>query len=288
VAGFKLYLAETTGNLLLPTRALPLALAAIERTGKPVSLHCEDQALIEQARARLQDRTDPLVHYEVRTPESEVASVKSVLPLLRGMRANICHLSTRGALALIESQKRNGQQLACEVTPHHLFSTRDAVSQQGNYLKSNPPLRSEEDRQALLAALKAGRIDFLATDHAPHTPEEKERGVWQAPSGVPGLDTYGNFLAWLIVTQELHPTVATQVTSANPARFLGLTDRGGIVAGQRADFAILDVHHPERVSREHLYTKCGWSPFEGMTFPGRVRWTIHKGRILQDDFEMHV
>jgi dihydroorotase len=286
VVGYKVYLAETTGNLRLPLEQLPSALAAIETLRKPVSLHCENQALIDARRRELQGRSEPDLHCDVRPPEAEVQSVRHVIAQLRGGAANICHLSTADGLELVEAARRTGRHIFCEVTPHHLFYTREAMHQRGHFLKVNPPLRTDAHRHALLEGLKRGQIDFLASDHAPHTTDEKQRESGSAPSGVPGLDDYGHIVAWLLVTEGVSPMTVLDLCSGNPARFLGLDDRGRIAVGTRADLTIVDIHHPETVQAEHLYTKCGWSPFDGVTFPGGVRWTVHQGRVLLEDYRL--
>jgi dihydroorotase len=143
-------------------------------------------------------------------------------------------------------------------------------------------LRTEGNRQRLLTAFKEGRIDFLATDHAPHTKEEKARDIFDAPAGVPNLDTYGNFVSWLIVRCDVHPTLISRVCAYNPALFLGLNDRGRIEVGKKANLTILDLQKRVKISSEHLYTKCGWSPFEGYEFPGSVRHTILNGTVVTE------
>ena len=124
-------------------------------------------------------------------------------------------------------------------------------------------------------------MDFLVTDHAPHLLEEKMSG--DPPSGVPGLDNYGNVVAWLITEQDMSPSRLARATSGNQAGFFGLKDRGELARGKVADIAVVDLKLKERVTAEGLRTKCGWSPYEGIKFRGRVRWTIKDGTVLLDD-----
>ncbi len=285
VVAYKIYLAKT-GGLHISEEALPNALEAVEATSKPAVIHCEDQHIIERMEEEFKSRgkegnkqKEP--HSELRPVEAEIAAVKHVLAAaltLRSVKINIAHVSVSTTVDLIR-QYKNGH---CEVTPHHLFFTWDDVVAKKSLLKTNPPLRTEENRQQLLTAFKEGRIDFLATDHAPHTTEEKARDIFEAPAGVPHLDTYGNFVSWLVVQCDVHPALIARVCAYNPALFLGLNDRGRIAVGKRANLTILDLQRHVKISREHLYTKCGWSPFEGYEFPGTVRHTICNGRVMTE------
>jgi len=147
----------------------------------------------------------------------------------------------------------------------------------------NPPLRPENDRAALLEGLRDGVVSFLVTDHAPHLREEK---LSEGLSGVPGLDDYGHVVSWLILKGDVHPTAIARAACANPAAFMGLGDRGGVEVGKRADLSILDVHSPEVVKAGSVRSKCGWSPYEGKKFPGRMKWTIRGGESLLDEYEL--
>ena len=281
VIAYKIYLAETTGGLYIGDDVLPKAIAAVEATAKPLVIHCEDQRVIEKVRKGL--KVNLLAHSELRPEEAELSAVKKVLAAASGdiktkIKIDIAHVSVYRTLDLI------GKRFHCEVTPHHLFFTKKDV-QANAFLKVNPPLRSEENRLLLLDAFKSGKIDFLVTDHAPHTKEEKAREFLEAPAGVPNLDTYGNFVAWLIVHCGVPPMLIARVCAYNPAMFLGLHDRGSIEVGKRANLSILDIHKPVKISSERLYTKCKWSPFEGYEFPGAVRHVISNGAVVTEDEE---
>ena len=150
------------------------------------------------------------------------------------------------------------------------------------WLQINPPLRGPEDRLQIIEALRTGEIDYLATDHAPHTIEEKSVGT----SGVPHLDTYGAFAAWLIAEQAFTPEDIARVCAFNPGKFVrpflpagfGL-GYGRIEGGYVGSLTIVDPAKPYTVTRESLRTKCGWSPFEGHTLPGSVRYTVVRGEV---------
>jgi dihydroorotase len=283
VIAYKIFLAETTGGLYIHDEVLPKAIKAVEATSKPLVIHCEDQQVIEKMREGLKVKS----HSELRPEEAELSAVKKVLAAASGdtkikikIKIDIAHVSVYRTLDLI------GKKFHCEVTPHHLFFSKRDV-QENALLKVNPPLRSEENRLRLLDAFKCGKIDFLVTDHAPHTKEEKARDFFDAPAGVPNLDTYGNFVAWLIVRCDVHPMLIARVCAYNPAVFLGLHDRGSIKVGKKANLTILDIQKRVKIRSEHQYTKCGWSPFEGYEFPGAVRSTIFNGMVVSEDEVVH-
>jgi len=287
VIAYKLYLAET-GGLYIGEERLPEAIKAIEATSRPAVIHCEDQRIIEKRTEELNvkegARESPVELYsELRPAEAELSAVRKVLSaaVASGSAAiNIAHVSVYETVGIIE---RHGyKNIHCEVTPHHLFFTKNEVVAKKAFLKTNPPVRTEENRLRLLAAFRGGKIDFLATDHAPHTKEEKAGDMLTAPAGVPQLDTYGNIVSWLLVECNVHPTLIAQVCSYNPARFLGLHDRGRIEVGKRAHLTILDVQKRTTIRSDQLYTKCGWSPFEGYEFPGTVRHTICHGIVASE------
>ncbi|HUV02001.1 MAG TPA: dihydroorotase [Desulfobacteria bacterium] len=286
VVAYKIYLART-GGLYIDEKTLPQALKAVETTSKPAVIHCEDQHIIDCKKEELGSRGDGRkkqgeLHSELRPAEAELSAVRNVLSArastARGVKISIAHVSVSDTVRMLKQHKN----VYSEVTPHHLFFTRDDVLSKKAFLKTNPPLRTEANRQRLLAAFKAGEIDFLATDHAPHTKEEKAHDILDAPAGVPHLDTYGNFVSWLIARCDVPPTLIARVSSFNPARFLGLNDRGRIEVGKRANLTILELQKRVQIHSDRLYTKCGWSPFEGYEFPGTVRHTISNGVVATE------
>ena len=286
VVAYKIYLSETTGGLHIDEETLPKAVKAVEATSKPAVIHCEDQHIIDSRREEFEsggkvEKKHKEPHSELRPDEAELSAVKHVLSsasALSGIKINIAHVSVYDTVGILRQYKN----VHCEVTPHHLFFTKNDVVAKKSFLKTNPPLRTEENRQRLLAAFKEGKMDFLATDHAPHTKEEKALDILDAPAGVPNLDTYGNFVSWLIVRCDIHPTHIARVCAYNPALFLGLNDRGRIEVGKRANLTILDLQKQVKISSEHLYTKCGWSPFEGYELPGAVKHTIFNGVVVTE------
>jgi len=285
VIGYKMYLARTTGGLVFEASKIEDAFSEIAKTGRPASMHCEDQSIIDAKAKELSGQERPDIYCDLRPPSSEVESVKAVAEVLKGnkkIRANVCHTSTKGALDVIIGSRSAGSQLYCEAALHHLFFNRTAMLE-NRLLRTNPPLRPQGDRGALVDGLKTGAVNFLVTDHAPHAEKEK---ISEGLAGVPGLDDYGHLVVWLLKKQGLDPMAAAKVTSTNPATFFGLKNRGEIKVGKRADLSILDMGTPEKVTSNMIHSKCGWSPYEGIEFPGKIRWTVRGGVSLMDDFQI--
>ncbi|MDG6909787.1 MAG: dihydroorotase family protein [Nitrososphaerota archaeon] len=284
VVGYKLYLSETTGAARFPEELLPRVLGSVAATGKPISIHCEDQQIIDEASLRRRADPRPDSYADARPGDSETSAVRKVIESLKGepsLVANICHASTRETVALVKGAVAKGMRLSCEAALHHLYYNR-AEMLENPLLRTNPPLRGEDDRQALLDAVKGGGVSFLVTDHAPHLEDEK---VSQGLAGVPGLDDFSHVVSWLIRAQGVAPARVAEIAAAAPARHLGLADRGEIAPGKRADFAVLDLRASEVVKNESVRSKCGWSPYEEKEFPGRARWVVRGGELLMDDFE---
>ncbi len=292
VCGYKIYVCESTGNLFLSSDYLHKAFKRIESTGKPVTIHCEDQKMLDEMERKLGGLEYPYVHCDLRPTGAEIAAIKDVLVVASGLNVhvNIAHISTAGGLKLVEQYQRSPgrEKVTCEVTPHHLYFTSRDMSIQGDKLKMNPPLRSEADKRALFDGLANGSIHMLATDHAPHTREDK---MSEKSSGVPNLDDYGRIVS-LLIEDGIKPQRIAEVTSFNPAAYLGLADRGRIQEGYVADLAIVekrsifaDLAKPEsdRNNEHRLYTKSGWSPYERQKFPGHVTCTIHRGQIVKEN-----
>lgn len=258
------YLGASTGDLLVRADgAIRAALVAQRKTGKLVAFHAEDAACLADHAARERHRTDPAVWSDARPAGCEAESIRALRRLRpRGARAHVAHLSSAPGLA----ELRGG--MTAEVTPHHLFATREDLGKDGRW-KMNPPLRSKRDQAALWSAVRAGRIAAVASDHAPHTPEEKARGIWEAPAGVPGVETM--FPLLLAHRRRLPLARIVDACCEAPARLAGFR-KGRIAAGYDADFAIVDLSAAEPIRADALHSRCGWTPYERMraVFPSHV------------------
>jgi dihydroorotase len=275
---YKVYMGPSVGDLFFTT------LEELDRTlsryrGCHVSFHCEDPVLLSA------NRNEP-THERRRPPACEISATRFALAMIEkyDLTGKLCHYSVGEGLPLIREARSKGLKVTCEVTPHHLFFDETGITDENRgQMQMNPPLRRPFDRRALLEALRDGTLDYLATDHAPHTLAEKADPA-KRPSGQPHLDTYGPFVTWLIRAEGFSPERIAAVCSANPGEFvnpyvgaLGLRF-GRLEPGFTASLTVLNLARPTMVRREDLKTKCGWSPFEGVTFPGSIEAVFLRGR----------
>ncbi|MBQ15524.1 MAG: amidohydrolase [Planctomycetaceae bacterium] len=273
---YKAYMGPSVGDLFFHS------LAQLDETlshyrGSCVSFHCEDPELLRTHAAAA-------THEQQRPPECEVSATRFALKMIEKHRltGKLCHYSVGEGLPLIREARQRGVPVTCEVTPHHIYYDSDSITD-GNreLMQMNPPLRNPDDRRAMLEALRDGTLDYLATDHAPHTLEEKASGV----SGQPHLDTYGAFVTWMILEAGFSPERVATVCSANPGRFVNRYTAprrfGRIAPGHVASLTVLNLVRPTTICREQLATRCGWSPFEGVTFPGSVEAVIIDGQQVR-------
>jgi dihydroorotase len=272
VVPYKVYMGPSVGELSFRTlRQLDETLAAYR--GCAVSFHCEDPELLEQ-------HQQAATHEQRRPPECEVSATSFALQMIAkyDLSGKLCHYSVEAGLPLIRAAKTRGLKVTAEVTPHHLyFDESDITEANRGLMQMNPPLRGPADRVALLAALRDGTLDYLATDHAPHLLAEKARGV----SGQPHLDTYGAFVTWLIRQHGFRPEQVATFCSAKPGEFVNPYSAplrfGRIEPGYTASLTVLNLSRPHTIRRNELFTKCGWSPFEDVTFPGSVEAIMLRG-----------
>ncbi|MEK7140410.1 MAG: dihydroorotase [Patescibacteria group bacterium] len=277
---YKVFMGPSIGDLFFSTRE-KLEEAIAKYTGQNVSFHCEDPEIMK-------DKTHELTHELRRPAEAEISAVDFALELIEKYKivGKICHCSTAEGMEKIIEAKKRGVKVTVEVTPHHLYFSTDAKAladrDETTMLQVNPPIRqSKENRLALIKLLKSGDIDYLATDHAPHSLEEKKQGI----SGLTQLDTYGSFVTWLMQEHDFTPAEIRRVCSQNPASFLNgfVSERfGEIKKGHVGSFTVIDTDKPIKITKEILKTKCKWSPFLGVTFPGSVVMTVIKGRAYEN------
>ena len=283
--GVKVFMGSSTGNMLVDDERTLEAIFA--NAPLLVATHCEHTPTIlaneRRARERYGDRIPFSEHPRIRPAEACYRSSSLAVELARrhGTRLHVLHITTARELGLFEPGDPAGKRITAEACVHHLFFDDTAYPTHGARIKCNPAIKSAADRDALWAAVDDGRIDVIATDHAPHTAEEKARPYAAAPAGLPLVQH-----ALLILFEQLRAgrcTVATVVekTAHAPARLFGIRDRGFIRAGYWADLVLVD---PEGAScDEPIHAKCGWSPFSGFRFGARVRATWVNGELRYRD-----
>jgi dihydroorotase len=283
--GIKIFMGSMHGTLLVDQEAI---LEQIFATGdRLIAVHAEDQARILERRQQFAGISDPAIHSQIQDVQAAVQATQLALRLSQTYqrRLHILHLSTGAEANLLRHQKP--AWVTAEVTPQHLLLNTDAYAHIGTLAQMNPPLRSPQDNQILWQALQDGVIDFIATDHAPHTLAEKAQPYPNSPSGMPGVETS----LPLMLTQAMQGrcTVA-QVAhwmSRAPAQAYRIPQKGAIVVGYDADLVLVDLNTYRPVLRTELLTKCGWSPFEGWNLTGWPVVTIVGGQIVYERGTLH-
>jgi dihydroorotase len=273
-AGVKIFMGSSTGDLLVAEDG---HLARVLRSGRRrVAIHAEDeQRMIARMGERIEG--DPSSHPVWRDDESALLATRRILRIARetGRRIHILHVTTPAELALIAA---NRDIATCEVTPQHLtLAAEDAYPRLGTFAQMNPPIRSAAHREGLWACLRQGVPDVLGSDHAPHTREEKARTYPASPSGMPGVQTLLPLMLDHVAAGRLTLQHLIELTSAGPQRVFGLRTKGRIALGYDADFSIVDLKARWTIEESWLASRCGWSPFTGMTLTGRPVGTIVRG-----------
>ncbi|MCJ2562919.1 MAG: dihydroorotase [Candidatus Thermoplasmatota archaeon] len=266
---FKMYMAASEGDLAVGDFSKLLGLKEeLSAAGKFISIHCEDPGHIRAGKAkRLED------HLASRPDSAEVGGIE-MAEQLKGLRIHVAHISSERGLTSLA-----GTGFTSEVTPHHLFLNVNCDL--GAFAKVNPPLRHKHDQNALWQAFVDGRIDIVASDHAPHTADEKEAGFDSAPAGMPGVETTIPLLLERVRRGNLPLERFVNTICERPAEMLSLK-KGRIEVGYDADMIAVDLKRPRRIRADDLHSKCGWTPFEGMSgvFP---QTTIFRGEQIVRD-----
>ena len=252
------------------------AMREAKRLGRLIAAHCEDDALLNGG--YIHDGRYAKAHGHPGIPsESEYRQIERDLRLARetGAGYHVCHVSAKESVDLIRKAKAAGLDVTCETAPHYLLLTEDDLQEDGRF-KMNPPLRTEADRQALLAGLLDGTVDMIATDHAPHTPEEKSRGLRGSPMGVSGLEVaFPALYTGLVRTGVLSVGKLTQLLSDNPRKRFGIPSDPG--------WTLFEVETPFTVSAERFVSRGKSTPFDGRTVYGRWLATAVNGRLFTEE-----
>ncbi|MWG34961.1 dihydroorotase [Halomarina oriensis] len=289
----EVFLADSTGDMGIDVDLFREALERARDADVPVTVHAEDADLFSEAARERSDvpESDPLgstrdggrpadadAWSAFRTAEAEIAAVERACDVAvdAGTTIHVAHTSTPEAVDLAHEAG-----MTCEVTPHHLYLSRDDYEELGTFGRMNPPLRSDGRRADLFARLDDGTVDVVATDHAPHTRAEKDASIWDAPSGVPGVETMLPLLLDSARRGDLHYERIRDVTARNPARLFGLPEKGRIAEGYDADLVLVDPDAPREIRGAALHTNCEWTPFEGRqgVFP---LWTMVRGELVYE------
>ncbi len=285
IAAVKVYMGSSTGNLLVTDEK---TLNDIFGSGKRVMAHAENEEMIKANEEKYRGYNDGAkLHLKIRENSVAAKAVDRAIAIGRkhGTRLHICHMSTKEEAVIIATAKKSYAALSCEATPHHLFLTADSAETMKNYAKVNPPLRTKEDVAALWNAINNGIVDMIATDHAPHLPEEKEQDYWTAPAGMPGLQTMLPLMLDAVNKNRLSLQQLIKLTSENPAAVFGIKGKGKLAVGMDADITLVDMHKEKTIKNEDMLSKCGWTPFDKWKVKGVVAATIVNGNIICSDGE---
>ena len=287
VAGLKLFLGSSTGNMLVDNEDVLRKI--FSSTDLVISVHCEDEPTIRKnLAAHIEQYGDDIPiekHPEIRSHEACYLSSSRAIALAKetGARLHVFHLSTAQETNLFDNSLPLAEKkITAEVCTHHLWFTSEDYKEKGTFIKWNPAVKNKEDREALWVALNDDRIDVLATDHAPHTLEEKQNPYTKAPSGGPLVQHA--LLALLTAVKAGKITLEKMVEKAchNPAILFQIAKRGYLREGYFADLVLVDLNKTVTVKKEDLLYQCGWSPFEGTTFDAAVEKTWVNGNLVHD------
>jgi len=279
--GIKIFMGSSTGSLLVNR---PEDLERIFANGtRLIAVHAEDEARIHTRRAQFAGRTDPAVHSEIRDNETARLATELALTLSKKYqrRLHILHLSTREEVAMLRVDKP--AWITAEVIPNHLLLNTADYARLGTLVQMNPPIRTPADNAALWAGLHDGIIDFIATDHAPHTLEEKKKAYPNTPSGMPGVET--SLPLMLTAMREGRCTLAEiqKWMCYGPAEAYRIPNKGKILEGWDADLTLVNIEHTRPVRNEETFTKVHWSPWHGRELCGWPLYTIVNGEIAFDN-----
>ena len=291
VAGIKIFLGSSTGNMLVDNDEV------LERifssTPLLIAVHCEDETTIknnlEKFKAEYGDDIPVSAHHLIRSEEACYLSSSKAIALAKktGARLHIFHLSTAKEMELFTNKiPLEQKKITAEVCIHHLWFTNADYDTKGNFIKWNPAVKTENDRNALWEALLDDRIDVIATDHAPHTLEEKQQSYLKAPSGGPLVQhavvaMFETYLQGKISVEKI-----VQKMAHNPAILFKIEKRGFVKVGYYADLAIVNSGLPWTVNKDNIFAKCGWSPFEDFTFRSRITHTFVNGELVYHNFKV--
>lgn len=293
VAGVKLFLGSSTGNMLVDN---PETLEHIfSKVKMLIAVHCEDEATIQKNLSAYKEKYGEDIpaacHPKIRSAEACYLSSSKAIELAKrtGARLHVFHLSTAKEMALFQNDvPLKEKKITAEVCVHHLSFSAEDYEEKGNFIKWNPAVKSQNDQDALWEALLDGRIDVIATDHAPHTLEEKSKKYTDAPSGGPLVQHSLNMMLEHYLNGKISLEKLVEKMCHNPAELFEIEKRGFLRIGYKADLVLVDFNKEYTVSKENVLSKCGWSPFEGKTFHSVVTHTFLNGCLVYENGKINV
>jgi dihydroorotase len=291
VAGIKIFLGSSTGNMLVDDEAVLESI--FSSTPMLIAVHCEDETTIknnlEKYKTAFGDAIPVTAHHLIRSEEACYLSSSRAIALAKktGARLHVFHLSTAKEMELFTNKiPLEDKKITAEVCVHHLWFSNEDYETKGNLIKWNPAVKTTDDRKALWKALLDGRIDVIATDHAPHTLEEKQQSYLKAPSGGPLVQHAVVAMFEAHYQGKISIEKIIEKMCHNPAKIFKIEKRGFIKVGYFADLVIINTGLPWSVKKENILYKCKWSPFEGFTFKSRITHTFVNGQLVYSAFKV--
>lgn len=292
VPALKLFLGSSTGNMLVDDKEVLREI--FSKVKLRIALHCEDEATIKanfkEAFDTYGDEIPMDQHPKIRSEDACYISSSGAVELAKetGARIHVFHLST-GKETLLFSNKEaiQDKKITAEVCIHHLWFSDEDYATKGKFIKWNPAVKTSKDRDELWEALLDDRIDVIATDHAPHTLEEKSNPYTSCPSGGPLVQHALPAMLQFVHDEKITIEKVVEKMCHNPALLFDIENRGFIREGYKADLVVVDTNNPWTVTKENVLAKCGWSPFEGVTFKSRVMQTFVNGELAYKNFKVN-
>ena len=292
VSGFKCFMGNTFGDLPAPSDGAMLeGFEILARRGYRCTVHAENPSIMARRQQKMEDagRTDPLAHLAARPEVCAIEAVGRAIIFAEwtGARLHIAHKSSKDALYLIRDAKARGVDVTVETCPHYLLLSTDDMGRLGGLLRVNPPIREPGHGEALWEAMFDGTIDMIATDHAPHLPEEKSSdNIWQCDCGFPGVETQMPIMLTQVNAGRMTINKYVEWSAAAPAKAWGCYPRKGVLqAGSDADIVIVDLDKAGVISQEDLHSKSLITPWHGFETRGTVEYTMVRGKVLVRDGE---
>ena len=283
-SGVKIFMGSSTGDLLVSDDA---TLAAVLASGtRRLAVHAEDEDRLIERKTIVAEGADVAEHPHWRDTETAVRATTRLLTLARAARrrVNVLHITTAAEMALLAEYR---DVATVEVTPQHLTLTApDCYRRLGSRAQMNPPIRDAAEQAGLWRAVTEGVVDVIGSDHAPHTLEEKAKPYPQTPSGMPGVQTLVPVMLDHVAAGRLTLARFVDLTSAGPARLYGIAGKGRIAVGYDADFTIVDLKARRTISDSAMFSRSGWTPFDGMEVTGWPVATVIRGRAVMRDGEV--
>jgi dihydroorotase len=280
-AGVKMFMGSSTGSLLVADDA---AVAQVLANGfRRMAVHCEDEQRLSERFTIVKGGAEPAMHPVWRDVETARRATERLLALANGARrrVHVLHVTTAEEMALLADRRDTA---TVEVTPQHLtLEAPRCYEELDNYAQMNPPIREARHREALWKAVEQGLVDCIGSDHAPHVRDEKNKPYPESPSGMPGVQTLVPVMLDHVAKGRLSLERFVDLTSAGPARIYGIAGRGRIALGYRADFTVVDLNARQMITNRWTVSRCGWTPFDGMTCTGWPVATVVGGRAVMRD-----